>query len=41
MKRRPMSNQSSQKVFKAGTKVHPKNNPSSGASHVMRGGIRL
>lgn len=37
MKRRAMSNRSSQKSFRRGSRVHPKNAP----RVIMRGGIRL
>jgi len=40
-KRRPLSRRSSRKLFRKGTKSHPKNNLNSMASGVMRGGIRF
>lgn len=39
MKRRPMTNKSSRKVFRAGSKVNKKNGLRS--SGIMRGGIRF
>lgn len=41
MKRRPMSNRSSRKVFRRGSRVHRKNSLNSTAGGIMRGGIRF
>lgn len=41
MKRRPLSKRSSRKIFKKGSKPHPKNNLASTAKGIMRGGIRF
>lgn len=42
MKRRPISNKISRKLFKRGTKVHKKNAlRGAGLSGIMRGGIRF
>lgn len=40
-KRRPLSKRSSRKIFKKGTKPHPKNSIASMSGGVMRGGIRF
>jgi len=40
-KRRPLSNRTSRKIFRKGSKAHPKNTLSSTARGIMRGGIRF
>lgn len=40
-KRRPLSKRSSRRIFKKGTKPHPKNSLNSTSGGIMRGGIRF
>jgi len=41
MKRRPMTNKSSRKSFRRGSKVNKKNGLNSTSGAIMRGGIRF